>query len=182
MALESILVLTKEVAQRTPVLQELPEEWRVHALDWLQWEWAAKAHHAMAQLQAWEGGHPEAWRLLARCLKPSEETTVMKPRDEQDAAQPQLRCDERASGAVAVGSVDSRGAAPQNTPGSSVGTCAADPAIPGTVAADPDMVGQSASFLLPLHSPLSSNQGPLPGPRKSCLGAHMCNSHLAGSL
>ncbi|XP_032209592.1 uncharacterized protein LOC116596399 [Mustela erminea] len=138
MALESILILTKEVAQRVPVLQELPEEWRMHTLDWLQWEWAAKAHCAVAQLQAWKGGHTEAWRLLAQCLKPIEETTVMKPREEQDAAQPQLRCDEGASGAFAVGSVDSQGAAPQNTPGISAGTWAADPAIPGTIAAEPE--------------------------------------------
>nr|XP_035959654.1 uncharacterized protein LOC118543044 [Halichoerus grypus] len=181
MALESILVLTKEVAQRVPGLQEHSEEWRMHTLDWLQWEWAAKAHHAMAQLQAWKGGHTEAWRLLAQCLKPSEERAVMKPRDEQDSAQPQRRCDERASGAVVVGSVHSQGAAPKNTPGSSVGTCKADPAIPGTLAADLDMVGQSASFLLPHHSPLSSNQRPVPSSRKSCLGAHVCTSHLAGS-
>ncbi|KAB1256784.1 hypothetical protein Cadr_000029933, partial [Camelus dromedarius] len=73
MALESILILTKEVAQRVPVLQEHPE-------DWLWWEWAAKAHHAVAQLQAWKGGHTKAWRLLIQCLKPS---------DEQDPAQPQ---------------------------------------------------------------------------------------------
>ncbi|XP_032267074.1 uncharacterized protein LOC116636414 [Phoca vitulina] len=146
MALESILVLTKEVAQRVPGLQEHSEEWRMHTLDWLQWEWAAKAHHAMAQLQAWKGGHTEAWRLLAQCLKPSEERAVMKPRDEQDSAQPQRRCDERASGAVVVGSVHSQGAAPKNTPGSSVGTCKADPAIPRTLAADLDM-GQPGSRL-----------------------------------
>nr|XP_015094283.2 uncharacterized protein LOC107033480 [Vicugna pacos] len=72
-ALESILILTKEVAQRVRVLQEHPE-------DWLWWEWAAKAHHAVAQLQAWKGGHTKAWRLLIQCLKPS---------DEQDPAQPQ---------------------------------------------------------------------------------------------
>lgn len=181
MALESILVLTKEVAQRVPVLQEHPEEWRMHTLDWLQWEWAAKAHHAMAQLQAWKGGHTKAWRLLAQCLKPSEETAVMKPRDEQNPARARLHCEEHASEAVAGSSVDSQGAAPQNSPGSSVGTCAADPAIFGTITADLDTVGQSASLLLPHHSPLSSNQRPLPSSRKSCLGAHVCNSHLAGS-
>ncbi|XP_034513178.1 uncharacterized protein LOC117801786 [Ailuropoda melanoleuca] len=183
MALESILVLTKEVAQRVPVLQEHPEEWRTHTLDWLQWEWAAKAHHAMAQLQAWKGGHTKAWRLLAQCLKPSEETAVMKSRDEQNPARTraQLHCEEHASEAAAGSSVDSQGAAPQNSPGSSVGTCAAGPAIFGTIAADLDTVGQSASLLLPHHSPLPSNQRPLPSSRKSCLGAHMCNSHLAGS-
>nr|XP_025850491.1 uncharacterized protein LOC112916856 [Vulpes vulpes] len=139
MALESILVLTKEVAQRIPVLQDCPEEWRMHILDWLQWEWAARAHHAMAQVQAWKGGYTEAWRLLAQCLKPSEEMAVMKPRGEQDSAHPQLCCEEGASEAVAVNSVESQGAAPQNTPGSSVGTCAADPAITGTDEADLDM-------------------------------------------
>eukprot|EP00071_Canis_lupus_P026511 XP_022260068.1 uncharacterized protein LOC102154778 [Canis lupus familiaris] len=138
MALESILVLTKEVAQRIPVLQDCPEEWRMHILDWLQWEWAARAHHAMAQVQAWKGGYTEAWRLLAQCLKPSEEMAVMKPRGEQDSAHPQLCCEEGASEAVAVNRVESQGAAPQNTPGSSVGTYAADPAITGTVEADLD--------------------------------------------
>ncbi|KAB1256783.1 hypothetical protein Cadr_000029933, partial [Camelus dromedarius] len=103
MALESILILTKEVAQRVPVLQEHPE-------DWLWWEWAAKAHHAVAQLQAWKGGHTKAWRLLIQCLKPS---------DEQDPAQPQPHPGEGASGAAAASSVDSQGAAPRDTPGRS---------------------------------------------------------------
>ncbi|XP_053056897.1 uncharacterized protein LOC106975994 isoform X2 [Acinonyx jubatus] len=137
-ALESIFVLTQEVAQRVPVLQEHSEEWRMHTLDWLQWEWAAKAHHAMAQLQAWKGGHTKAWALLAQCLKPSDETAVMKPRDEQASAQPQLHCEEGASGAVAVGSVDSRGAAPKDTPGNSGGACTVDPDVTGTIAADLD--------------------------------------------
>lgn len=105
----------------------------------------------------------------------------MKPRDEQNPARARLHCEEHASEAVAGSSVDSQGAAPQNSPGSSVGTCAADPAIFGTITADLDTVGQSASLLLPHHSPLSSNQRPLPSSRKSCLGAHVCNSHLAGS-
>uniref|UniRef100_A0A7N5JCZ5 Uncharacterized LOC117801786 n=1 Tax=Ailuropoda melanoleuca TaxID=9646 RepID=A0A7N5JCZ5_AILME len=155
MALESILVLTKEVAQRVPVLQEHPEEWRTHTLDWLQWEWAAKAHHAMAQLQAWKGGHTKAWRLLAQCLKPSEETAVMKSRDEQNPARTraQLHCEEHASEAAAGSSVDSQGAAPQNSPGSSVGTCAAGPAIFGTIAADLDTEQPG--------SPTSSSPGPL---------------------
>uniref|UniRef100_A0ABI7Z9N1 Catenin alpha like 1 n=1 Tax=Felis catus TaxID=9685 RepID=A0ABI7Z9N1_FELCA len=137
-ALESIFVLTQEVAQRVPVLQEHSEEWRMHTLDWLQWEWAAKAHHAMAQLQAWKGGHTKAWALLAQCLKPSDETAVMKPRDEQASAQPQLHCEEGASGAVAVGSVDSRGAAPKDTPGNSGGAYTVDPDVTGTIAADLD--------------------------------------------
>ncbi|KAB0398680.1 hypothetical protein E2I00_016621 [Balaenoptera physalus] len=118
MALESILVLTKEVAQRVPVLRECPE-------GWLQQEWAAKAHHAVAQLQAWKGGHTKAWRLLAQCLKPS---------DEEDPTQPQLHRGEGASGAAEASSVDSQGAAPRDTPGSSVGTCIADPGITRTVA------------------------------------------------
>ncbi|XP_058539293.1 uncharacterized protein LOC131484740 isoform X2 [Neofelis nebulosa] len=137
-ALESIFVLTQEVAQRVPVLQEHSEEWRMHTLDWLQWEWAAKAHHAMAQLQAWKGGHTKAWALLAQCLKPIDETAVMKPRDEQASAQPQLHCEEGASGAVAVGSVDSQGAAPKDTPGNSGGACTVDPDVTGTIAADLD--------------------------------------------
>nr|XP_060510896.1 uncharacterized protein LOC132692451 isoform X2 [Panthera onca] len=137
-ALESIFVLTQEVAQRVPVLQEHSEEWRMHTLDWLQWEWAAKAHHAMAQLQAWKGGHTKAWALLAQCLKLSDEMAVMKPRDEQASAQPQLHCEEGASGAVAVVSVDSQGAAPKDTPGNSGGACTVDPDVTGTIAADLD--------------------------------------------
>ncbi|XP_070429715.1 uncharacterized protein [Equus przewalskii] len=135
-ALESILVLTKEVAQRVPVVREHPEEWGMHILDWLQWEWAAKAHHAVTQLQAWKGGHTKAWRLLAQCLKPSSETAVMKPSDEQDPVQRQLHHAEGASGMAAAGSMDSQGAAPRDTPGSSVGTCTADPGIAGTITAD----------------------------------------------
>ncbi|XP_043459920.1 uncharacterized protein LOC122497179 [Prionailurus bengalensis] len=152
-ALESIFVLTQEVAQRVPVLQEHSEEWRMHTLDWLQWEWAAKAHHAMAQLQAWKGGHTKAWALLAQCLKPSDETAVMKPRDEQASAQPQLHCEEGASGAVAVGSVDSRGAAPKDTPGNSGGACTVDPDVTGTIAADLDTEQP--------HSPAPGSTGPL---------------------
>nr|KAF6429756.1 hypothetical protein HJG59_009069 [Molossus molossus] len=126
-ALESILVLTKEVAQRVPVLQEHPEEGGAHILDWLQWEWAAKAHHAMAQLQAWTGGHSKACRLLAGCLKPG------------------LHHGEGASGVAAASSVNSVGAAPGDTPGSSEGTCAACPAIAGTGAADLDTQQPSSS-------------------------------------
>ncbi|XP_026984854.1 uncharacterized protein [Sagmatias obliquidens] len=118
MALESILVLTKEVAQRVPVLRECPE-------DWLQQEWAAKAHHAVAQLQAWKGGHTKAWRLLAQCLKPS---------DEEDPTQPQLHRGEGAPGAAEASSVDSQRAAPRDTAGSSVGTRTLDPGITGTAA------------------------------------------------
>lgn len=159
-ALESILVLTKEVAQRVPVLQEHPKEGGMHILDRLQWEWAAKAHHAVAQLQAWKGGHTEACRLLAGCLKPS---------DGRDPAQPQLQGGERVSGAAAAGSVDNQG----DTPESSVGNCTAGPAVPGTITADLDKVGQSTSFL-PVLSPLSSHQCPLPQSRDSCAGGHVC--------
>ncbi|KAM5318438.1 uncharacterized protein AAES06_018523 [Glossophaga mutica] len=129
-ALEDILVLTKEVAQRVSVLREHPEDTGGHILDWLQWEWAAKAHHAVFQLQAWNGGHAKAWRLLARCLKPS---------GEQDPAQPWSHHGEGISGPAAAGSVDSQGAAPSDTPGSSAGTCTAGPAIAGTIVADLDM-------------------------------------------
>lgn len=131
-ALEDILVLTKEVAQRVSVLQEHPEDAGVHSLEWLQWEWAAKAHHAVFQLQAWNGCHSKAWRLLARCLKPS---------DEQDPAQPWPLQGEDVSGAAAAGSVESQGATPSHTPGSSAGTCTDGPTIEGTIAADLDMVG-----------------------------------------
>ncbi|XP_040851367.1 uncharacterized protein LOC121166296 [Ochotona curzoniae] len=86
-ALENILVLTKEVAQRLPVLREHLEECETQTLDLLWWEWAATAHSAMAQLQAWKGSHSEAWRLLAQCLKPGEDP-VLAP--VQDLAQPGL--------------------------------------------------------------------------------------------
>ncbi|XP_049712307.1 uncharacterized protein LOC126060206 [Elephas maximus indicus] len=124
-ALESILVLTKEIAQRVPVLREQPEQRGLHILDWLQWEWAAKAHHTVAQLQAWKGGHSKAWRLLAQCLKPSDE---LGKATEQDPVQAQLCCEEDAAGATVAGSVDAQGAAPADTPVSSVGTCTAEPA------------------------------------------------------
>lgn len=136
-ALENILVLTKEVAQRVPGLQEHPEERGAHILDWLQWEWAAKAHHAVAQLQAWKGGHSKACRLLARCLKPS---------DKQDPAQPQLHLQEGASGAAAAGGVDSPGAVPRETPGSSAGTCTSSPALTRTIAMGLDTVGPRHLF------------------------------------
>ncbi|XP_062064859.1 uncharacterized protein LOC133772415 [Lepus europaeus] len=133
-ALESILVLTKEVAQRVPLLREQPEEWGMHVLDWLRWEWAAKAHYVMAQLQAWKGGHSEAWRLLAQCLKPAEEPPRVP---EQDSVQSQLPCKEAAAGTNAVGSVDSQGASLTGSPGSTVGTCTRSTAEPTT--ADLDM-------------------------------------------
>ncbi|KAM8786874.1 uncharacterized protein V5649_011242 [Rhynchonycteris naso] len=134
-ALESILVLTQEVAQRVPVLQECPEDEGMHILDWLQWEWAAKAHHALAQLQAWKGGHTKACKLLASCLKAS---------DERDPAKPQLHLGEGASGAAAMGGVSSQGADAGVTPGSSAGTSTARPASAGTVASDLDRCSSTA--------------------------------------
>ncbi|XP_040849290.1 uncharacterized protein LOC121164955 [Ochotona curzoniae] len=62
-------------------------ECETQTLDLLWWEWAATAHSAMAQLQAWKGSHSEAWRLLAQCLKPGEDP-VLAP--VQDLAQPGL--------------------------------------------------------------------------------------------
>uniref|UniRef100_A0A8I5QZB5 Vinculin n=1 Tax=Papio anubis TaxID=9555 RepID=A0A8I5QZB5_PAPAN len=135
MTLESILTLTKEVAQRIPVLREYPEEWGMHILGWLRWEWAAKAHYAVTQLQAWKGGHTKAWRHLVQCLKPGEEPARAP---EQDSIQPQF-CEEDAAGATAMGSVDSQSAAPGTPLGSSVGTCIAEPAVPGTATVDPSM-------------------------------------------
>ncbi|XP_058524295.1 uncharacterized protein LOC118759861 [Ochotona princeps] len=122
-ALDSILVLTKEVAQRLPVLREHLEEWEMQALDLLQWEWAAKVHSAMAQLQAWKGGHSEAWRLLAQCLKPGEDL-VLAP--VQDFAQPGLHHKTVATGTEAVGSVNSQDAIVVGTPRSTEGTCSAE--------------------------------------------------------
>ncbi|KAM5143561.1 uncharacterized protein ACOB7L_028158 [Callospermophilus lateralis] len=119
-ALESILILTKEVKQRVSVLQEGPEEWGMHVLEWLQWEWAARAHHAVAQLQTWKGGHTKAWSLLDQCLKLREEPARAP---EQDSIQPQLHCEEGAAG----GKVDAQGSAPRATLGSSMGTCTAGP-------------------------------------------------------
>ncbi|XP_074253141.1 uncharacterized protein LOC141584096 [Saimiri boliviensis] len=150
MALESILTLTKEVAQRIPVLQEHPEKWGMHILDWLQWEWAAKAHHAVAQLQAWKGGHTKAWRHLAQCLKPGEEP---RRAAEQDPIQPLFFCKEDVAGAAAVGSVDSQTAAPRTPPGSSLRI-----SIAGTTTVDPGM--QQSSPQSP--SPDSSAPAALP--------------------
>ncbi|KAM4804739.1 LOW QUALITY PROTEIN: uncharacterized protein ACH125_027537 [Urocitellus parryii] len=124
-ALESILILTKEVNKRVSVLQEGPEEWGMYVLEWLRWEWAARAHHAVAQLQAWKGGHTKAWSLLDQCLKLREEPARAP---EQDSIQPQLHCEEGAAG----GKVDAQGSAPRATLGSSMGTCTAEPAVTGT--------------------------------------------------
>lgn len=172
MTLESILTLTKEVAQRIPVLREYPEEWGMHILGWLRWEWAAKAHHAVAELQAWKGGHTKACRHLAQCLKPGEEPARAP---EQDSIQPQV-CKEDAAGATAMGSVDSQSAAPGTPLGSSVRSCIAGPAVPGTTTVDPSTVGFSAFFLHPHLSSLSSNQGPWQVPEKAVL-VSMCVIH-----
>ena len=94
MALENNLVLTKEVAQWVSMLQGHPE-------DWLQQEWAAKAHHAVTQIRDWKGSHTKAWKLLAQCLKPS---------DEQDPAQAHFYHGTGASGGTEASSVHSQGA------------------------------------------------------------------------
>ncbi|KAG8509667.1 Catenin alpha-2, partial [Galemys pyrenaicus] len=134
-ALESILILTQEVAQRLPVLQQHPDEWRMHILDQLQWEWAAKAHYAVAQLQAWKGGHTEAWKLLIQCLKPSD---GMAKSLEHRPSEPQPHHGACASGAGGVNSVDSWGVTPTATLGCSLRTYSADPVITKTNAADLD--------------------------------------------
>ncbi|XP_063473111.1 uncharacterized protein [Symphalangus syndactylus] len=152
MALESILTLTKEVAQRIPVLREYPEEWGMHILGWLRWEWAAKAHHAVAQLQAWKGGHTKAWRHLAQCLKPWEEPARAS---EQDSIQPQFFCKEDAAGASAMGIVDSQSAVPGTPLGSSVRTCIAEPGVPGTTTVDLSMRQSSPQSLSP-HCPATA--------------------------
>lgn len=115
MALENILVLTKEVAQQVPMLQG-------HSEDWLQQEWAAKALHAVAQLRAWKGSHTKAWKLRAQRLKPS---------DEQDPAQVHFYHGAGASGGAEGSTIDSQGTAPRNTLRNSVGTALPTQASPG---------------------------------------------------
>lgn len=141
-SLESILTLTKEVVRKVPVLQEVQS---LHTLDWLQWEWAAKVHHAVTQLQALEGSHMEAWRLLVQYLKPRGEQA--KPLEE-DLVQPPPHCNEGTAGTTSGVSVDSQGAVPKDTPESSVGTCADEPATTRTTTADRSM-HQSGSLSLP---------------------------------
>ncbi|KAM5227796.1 uncharacterized protein ACOB6Z_016704 [Ctenodactylus gundi] len=156
-ALECILTVTKEVAQRVPVLQEHPEEWKLHMLDWLRWEWAAKAHHAVAQLRAWKGDHTKAWRLLTQCLGHREES---RRAPQHDSVQPQLHCDAGTTGTFAVGSEDSQHADPRGSPESSVGICAPEPAATGTTTAD---MGTQQSCPARLHAemdqPLLENVG-----------------------
>ncbi|XP_047379204.1 uncharacterized protein LOC124963519 [Sciurus carolinensis] len=131
-ALESVLILTKEVSQRVPVLQERPEVWGTHLLEWLRWEWAARAHHAVTQLQAWGGGHSKACRLLDQCLKLREEPARAP---ERDSERPQLHCEEGAAG----GDVGPPGSASRARPGSSMGTCIAEPVVTGTPTANMGM-------------------------------------------
>ncbi|XP_012583045.1 PREDICTED: uncharacterized protein LOC105853889 isoform X2 [Condylura cristata] len=132
-ALESILRLTQEVAQRLPVLQQHPEAWRMHVL---QWEWAAKAHYAVAQLQAWNGGHTKAWRHLVQCLKPSDELTAASLVHSHPQAQVQHGA--YISGAGGASSAHSWVVTPTGAPGCSVGNYSADPVITKTNAADLD--------------------------------------------
>ncbi|GAB1286880.1 Vinculin/alpha-catenin family member 1 [Apodemus speciosus] len=167
-SLESILMLTKEVAKKVPVLQE---EQRLHMLGWLQWEWAAKVHHAVTQLQALEGSHTEAWRLLVQYLKPREEQA--KPLEE-DPAQLRPHCKDGTAGTTSGGSVDSQSIVLKGTPESSMGTCADELATIRTTTADMSMVGYLASLiyvhldLLVVTTDPSTFQG---------LDAYMYNSH-----
>jgi hypothetical protein len=175
-ALESILILTKEVAQRVPVLQEHTEEWELYVLDWLQWEWAAKSHHAVAQLQAWQGVHTKAWRLLDQCLKPREESARAP---EQNLVQPQFHYEEGTAEDTEGDNVGSQGIAPRGTPESSVGTCTAEPAITRTTTADVGMVVYLASFLLPYLNPFLETKDPA---KFQGLNCHVYNSRWAGSM
>ncbi|XP_040600923.1 uncharacterized protein LOC121140294 [Mesocricetus auratus] len=144
-SLENILMLTKEVAKRVRILQEHPEQQGLHMLNWLRWEWAAKVHHAVTQLQALKGSHTEAWRLLVQCLKPREEPAKALGED-PDQLQP--HCKEGATGTTAGASVDSQGAVPKGTPRSSMGTCADEQATTRTITVDMSM-HQSGSPSLP---------------------------------
>ncbi|XP_057637901.1 uncharacterized protein LOC130882037 [Chionomys nivalis] len=135
-SLENILMLTKEVAERVAELQEHPEEQGLHMLDWLRWEWAAKVHHAVTQLQALERGPTEAWRLLVQCLKPGEEP-VNAP--EEVLVQLQLQCKECVVETSAGGSVEFQDAVSKGITGISMGTCADELATTGTTTADVSM-------------------------------------------
>lgn len=139
-ALKDILTITQAMARGVSVPQQHPEEWGM-LVDWLQWEWAAKAHHAVAQLRTWKGGHTEAWRLLTQCLKLSDEPAQTS---EQDSAQLQPSCGEDATGSAAD-TVHSPGAAPEGPLGSPVLACSASPAIPEAAAADLSTVSEPAS-------------------------------------
>ncbi|XP_048209469.1 uncharacterized protein LOC125356806 [Perognathus longimembris pacificus] len=125
-ALESLRGVTHEAARRLPGLRGHPEEWARQALDWLRWEWAAKAHHAVRQLQAWPGGHAPAWRLLAQRLQPGDEAAGAS---QQDLVRAQLRGRERSPGATAGDGGASPDAVRRGTPGSSADTGTAEPAV-----------------------------------------------------
>ncbi|XP_069869395.1 uncharacterized protein [Dipodomys merriami] len=155
MALENLFITTNEVALKLPGLQGHPEEWGLHVLDWLRLEWAAKAHHAVSQLQAWQGGHTQAWRLLVQCLKPRKEPARAS---EQDLVQAQPHHKESSAGATAGCIVGSPGCVPRGTPGSSTGTCTAEPGITRTTTGDMGMVGYSAYFLYSHLYPFQMDQ------------------------
>lgn len=177
-SLESILMLTKEVAERVPELQEHQEEQGLHMLDWLRWEWSAKVHHAVTQLQALEGDPTEAWRLLIQCLKPGEEPANAP---EEVLVQLQLQCKECAVETSAGGSVEFQDAVPKGITEISMGTCADELATTGTTTADVNMVGYLASFIY-LHLDLfSNNQRPSHIPETQC-PHHMYNSYRADSM
>nr|XP_048315745.1 uncharacterized protein LOC125416673 isoform X5 [Myodes glareolus] len=145
-SLENILLLTKEVAERVPELQEHPEEQGLHMPDWLRWEWAAKVHHAVTQLQALEGDPTEAWRLLVQCLKPGEEPANAP---EEVLVQLQLQCKECAVETSAGGSVEFQDAVPKGTTEVSMGTCADELATTGTTTADLSMHQRGSPSLPP---------------------------------
>ncbi|XP_060044416.1 LOW QUALITY PROTEIN: uncharacterized protein LOC132537586 [Erinaceus europaeus] len=131
-ALEDILILTQEMAQKISVLQQHPEERGILILDWPQWEWAAKAHHAVAQLKAWKGGPIKAWRLLTQCLKSCDKQAKAL---EQSLSQLQPHCGEHEPAATAENSMHLQGVhAPEGSPGNIAGS--ADSLLTSTPAAD----------------------------------------------
>uniref|UniRef100_A0A8C2QJN4 Vinculin/alpha-catenin family member 1 n=1 Tax=Cricetulus griseus TaxID=10029 RepID=A0A8C2QJN4_CRIGR len=154
-SLKSILMLTKEVAKRVPVLQEHPEEQGLPMLDWLRWEWAAKAHHVVTQLQALQGGHTGAWRLLIQCLKAREEPVKAL---EEDPDQLQPHCKEDSAGTTAGGSVDSLDAVPKGTPQSSMGTCADEQAttVDMSMSGNPSLPPAQMDLTVPEDNPTDS--------------------------
>ncbi|XP_060227620.1 uncharacterized protein LOC132648992 [Meriones unguiculatus] len=142
-SLDSILMLTKEVAKRVPVLQE---EQGLYMLDCLRCEWAAKVHHAVTQLQALEGGHMEAWRPLVQCLKPREEPAKAL---EENPVQLQPRCKDGTAETTSGSSVDSQGAVPAGTPENSMETCDDEPVTTTKITTADITMHQSDSPSLP---------------------------------
>lgn len=140
-SLKSILMLTKEVTKRVPVLQE---EQGLHMLDCLRCEWAAKVHYAVTQLQAMEGDHMEAWRPLFQCLKPREEPAKAL---EENPVQLQPHCKDSTAETTSGGSVDSQGAVPKGTQENTMETCDEQPVTTKITTADMSMVGYLASFI-----------------------------------